>query len=181
MIMSFCLRLPPMIAPGSRQPRARRASRSRRSAGSSRAGASGCSTAPAGRSRLRQRGTGTSDIVARRRAVSAGLWIHVLFMALFASLGAGRAVGAEEAGGSKPAGPVYVALPPIVLPVVIDNRVARQAALSLDLELAKGRKAADVTAREPVLYDAFITELYTIFDQLGDARHLIDPALIKAR
>jgi hypothetical protein len=66
-----------------------------------------------------------------------------------------------------------------VLPVYNGNRVTRQAGLVLDLELVQGKTEADVEPNRRRLYDAFITELYAIYETRGDADRVIDPTQIK--
>lgn len=84
----------------------------------------------------------------------------------------------EKAEGAAD-GPVFVKLPPIVLPVYSGNRVTRQAGLVLSLELVQGKTEADVEPNRRRLYDAFITELYAIYETRGDADRVIDPTQIK--
>jgi hypothetical protein len=90
----------------------------------------------------------------------------------------------EHDKASKPEassdGPVYVKLPPIVLPVFSGNRVTRQAGLAVTLELVKGKsEAADVQPKQRQLTDAFITDLYGVYELRGDANRVIDPVLVK--
>jgi hypothetical protein len=84
----------------------------------------------------------------------------------------------EKAEGAAD-GPVFVKLPPIVLPVYNGNRVTRQAGLVLALELVQGKTEADVEPNRRRLYDAFITALYAIYETRGDADRIIDPTQIK--
>jgi hypothetical protein len=101
---------------------------------------------------------------------------------------AGSALAADH-GEKKPAkgesaieGPAFIKLAPIVLPIFgKDNKVARQAGLVLALELEPGKTAGDLEPDERKLRDAFITDLYTLFEQTADAEHVIDVALIKQR
>jgi hypothetical protein len=104
---------------------------------------------------------------------------------------AGSALAADH-GEKKPAkgekgepaieGPAFIKLAPIVLPIFgKDNKVARQAGLVLALELEPGKTAGDLEPNERKLRDAFITDLYTLFEQTADAEHVIDVALIKQR
>lgn len=79
-------------------------------------------------------------------------------------------------------GPTFIKLPPIVLPVFNnENKVSRQAGLVLALELEPGKTAADIEPNRRQLQDAFITDLYTLYDQLGGAERVIDSALVKER
>jgi len=96
---------------------------------------------------------------------------------------------AAEHGPSKAAkkegtveGPTFVKLPPIVLPVFnSQNKVTRQAGLVLALELTAGKTEADIEPNRRKLYDAFLTDLYTLYDQAGGANRVIEPSLIKQR
>ena len=111
-----------------------------------------------------------------------------LFIALTGTLLCGSALAAEHAE-KKPAkgevaieGPAFVKMAPIVLPIFNkENKVTRQAGLVLALELEPGKTAVDVEPNERKLRDAFITDLYTLFDQAADAEHVIDVVLIKQR
>jgi hypothetical protein len=93
-------------------------------------------------------------------------------------------MAAEHEKAEKPEassdGPVYVKLPPIVLPVFRGNKVSRQAGLAVTLELVKGKsEAADVQPKQRQLTDAFITGLYGVYELRNDADRVIDPALVK--
>ncbi len=91
--------------------------------------------------------------------------------------------------GEKPAkvegtidGPTFVTLPPIVLPVFNrENKVTRQAGLVLALELEPGKTPADIEPNRLRLRDAFITELYALYDQVGGADRVIESSLVKQR
>jgi hypothetical protein len=92
---------------------------------------------------------------------------------------AAAAHGQSEKTGGASDDPVYVKLPAIVLPVYSGNTVTRQAGLVLTLELAQGKSAADVEPNRRKLYDAFITELYGMYELRGNADRIIDPMLVK--
>jgi hypothetical protein len=137
-----------------------------------------------GVSTLPHPGTGTSS---RRRAsrLVIGLTAMLLPSVLLPS---GSALAAEQAA-KKPAkeeggikGPTFVRMAPIVLPIFNkENKVTRQAGLVLALELEPGKTEADLEPNQRKLRDAFITDLYTLYDQAGNAEHVIDVALIKQR
>jgi hypothetical protein len=128
---------------------------------------------------LAQRGTGISS--ARRAAR--------LVVAVAAMLALPCGAFAAEHGEKKPAkgeagieGPAFIKLAPIVLPIFSkDNKVTRQAGLVLALELEPGKTAGDLEPNERKLRDAFITDLYTLFEQNAGADHVMDVALIKQR
>jgi flagellar protein FliL len=88
--------------------------------------------------------------------------------------------GANEAPPS-PAGPAFVTLAPIVLPVFEGDAVKRQAGVLLSLELVEGKTVADVEPQRRRLVDAFIGDLYALFEQRQDADRVIDAPLIKER
>ena len=121
---------------------------------------------------MQRRGIGTSE---RRRA--AGLAACLGFLALL--LLAGTPLAAEAPAKKPPGdGPVYIKLPPIVLPVLTEHAL-RQETLTLNLELVKGKTEEDVVPRQPVLYDAFMADLYNLYDQHSGDDRIIDPVQIK--
>jgi hypothetical protein len=87
--------------------------------------------------------------------------------------------GKPEKVEGAPDGPVFVKLSPIVLPVYSGNKVTRQAGLVLTLELVKGKSEADVEPNRRRLTDAFLTELYGVYELRGTADRIIDPATVK--
>lgn len=100
----------------------------------------------------------------------------------------GSALAAEHAekkpakGESAVEGPTFVKLAPIVLPIFnSENKVTRHAGLVLALELEPGKTAADIEPNERKLRDAFITNLYALYDQVAGAEHVIDVVLVKRR
>lgn len=80
-----------------------------------------------------------------------------------------------------PAGPVFVNIQPIVLPVIEGNNVTRQVGVLLTLELAPGQTAAGIAPKQRVLTDAFITELYRIYGWRSGADRVVNEDLIKRR
>jgi len=88
---------------------------------------------------------------------------------------------AEEHGAGAPAGPVFVPLRPIVLPIVEGDRIAKTTGVVLSLELAHGKTEADLDPDRVRLRDAFITELYAYLDQHADDPRAIDTELLKQR
>src|SRR5262249_18495600 len=103
---------------------------------------------------------------------------------LAASILAGSPLAAQE-HGKKPEGavdgPTFIKLPPIVLPVFSGDKISRQAGLVLALELEPGKSAADFEPNPRKLYDAFITDLYQLYDQCGGSGRVIEPPIIKQR
>lgn len=107
-------------------------------------------------------------------------------MALLGLVLTAQAVTAAEEEGGKakpavPAGPVFVKMPPINVPVINGNRVAAQVGISVSLELVDGKTAADLEPKQRLLQDAFIRDLYVIFQQRTDPAHPVDGGLIKSR
>ena len=87
------------------------------------------------------------------------------------------ALGQEK----KADGPIFVNLPAIVLPVFEGRDVTRQASIVLTLELAKGVTEAAVKEQQPRLVDAFLGDLYQLYQQRAAADRVIDPAEIKPK
>jgi hypothetical protein len=114
-----------------------------------------------------------------RRGIVA-LALGLLVLAVPPAMAAEHAKATVKTPGS-PNDPVYIKLPAIVLPVFEGNEVARQAGLILTLELVKGKSDADVLPNERKLQDAFITELYNIYEQHGGSERVIEPTVIKQR
>jgi hypothetical protein len=51
----------------------------------------------------------------------------------------------------------------------------------LALELEPGKTEAELEPNRRKLYDAFIADLYDLYDQLGAENRVIDPSVIKQR
>jgi hypothetical protein len=73
-----------------------------------------------------------------------------------------------------------IPLPEIMVPLIVGGQVVGQAGVLVTLELADGRDFDRVDGSRQVLLDAFITELYGLFDQIQDRARLLDPEMIKA-
>jgi hypothetical protein len=128
---------------------------------------------------LQSLGSGTSE---GRRPRRLDLAVLALLPALL--LAAPHPAAAAEHGKPEKVegaaeGPVFVKLSPIVLPVYSGNRVTRQAGLVLTLELVKGKSEADVEPNRRRLTDAFLTDLYAVYELRGTADRIIDPAIVK--
>lgn len=89
----------------------------------------------------------------------------------------------EAPGGvpAAPAGPAFIRLAPISVPVIKDNRVAAQVDIALALELVEGKTADDLEPKRRQLQDAFISDVYAIFQQRPDASRPMDGAIVKER
>jgi flagellar basal body-associated protein FliL len=87
----------------------------------------------------------------------------------------------EEGKPAPPAGPAFVKMLPINVPIINGNRVSAQVGISLSLELVDGKTADDLEDKLPVLQDAFIKDLYVIFQQRIDQGRPLSGELIKSR
>jgi flagellar FliL protein len=99
---------------------------------------------------------------------------------------ADRAMAAESGQKSGNAegviqGPAYVRLPPIVLPVFEGNKITRRAGIVLALELEPGKTEAELEPKRRQLYDAYISDLYALYDQESGTGRVIDAVRIKQR
>jgi flagellar FliL protein len=90
---------------------------------------------------------------------------------------AGEEASKKEEG--KGEGPTYIKLAPIVLPVIEANKVTRQVGLVLALELEPGKTEAEFEPNRRRLYDAFMADLYDLYDQFGGGGRVIEPTVIK--
>ncbi len=107
--------------------------------------------------------------------------LFAVVAALVAALPAGAAEHPEGLNASSPDAPAFFNIEPIVLPVIEGNRIPRQVGVLLTLELAEGHTAAEARDKERELTDAFITELYRIYEwRAGDDR-VVNERLIKER
>jgi len=88
----------------------------------------------------------------------------------------------KKPAAEAPAGPAFVRLPAIVLPVVVGNEVTRQIGVNLSLELEEGKTPDDLgSENRRRIVDAFIRDLYSIYDQRRNATQALDYGLIKQR
>lgn len=90
----------------------------------------------------------------------------------------------DRLGGPQtvvPGAPVFVKFRPIILPVIGRDRVTERVGIVLALELFKGKTAANVEPKRRILTDAFISDLYAIFQQRAALHEVADGTLIKAR
>jgi len=91
---------------------------------------------------------------------------------------------ASDAPGDKPAGPdgpLFVNLPIFQIPVIQGNQVRLQVSVTVALELFQGVSAESIEPKKPLLIDAFLSDLYTIFAQRADAPRVADYQLIRVR
>lgn len=76
---------------------------------------------------------------------------------------------AEDAHGAPaPAGPVFVAVDPLVIPVIDAGSVRRHLVYVLQLEAADAAAGARIRDQMPRLRDAFLRALANIADRVGN-------------
>jgi hypothetical protein len=126
---------------------------------------------------LQPRVSGTSE-QGRRLGLAVLALVPALLLAGPCPAAAGEHGKAAKAEG-VPDGPVYVKVPPLVLPVYQGDKVTRQAGVVVTLELVKGKTEADVEPNRRQLFDAFLTDLYAVYELRGNADRVIEPALVK--
>ena len=94
---------------------------------------------------------------------------------LLLSLGAAgpRAMAADE-GSAAPAGPIYVDLAPLVLPVIQGDKVQQVLQFTITMEVADEKAAQHISDIKPRLTDAYIQDLYGALEkrQLMDGKML---------
>jgi flagellar protein FliL len=95
------------------------------------------------------------------------------------------AVAAEEHGAgpgpAMPGGPPFVKLPMFSIPVIEGDKVTRQVAVYIVLELSEGQSAATLQPKERQLMDAFLRDLYGMFAQRSGADRIAIQGSIKTR
>ena len=89
---------------------------------------------------------------------------------------------AEQAAAvSTTATPMYVTLPAFVVPLIREGVVTRHLTLGIQVEV-QGQKAFDaLQGRLPVLTDAFLTELYSLYSLRYVQEHAEELQLAKRR
>ena len=75
-------------------------------------------------------------------------------------LGGKAGTETPEAATPASAGPTYVALDPFAVPVIRDDRIARQVILTVKLDLRDAAAKAEVNEKMPLLRDALLTRLH---------------------
>jgi flagellar basal body-associated protein FliL len=89
--------------------------------------------------------------------------------------------GQPSEGPPAPQGPVFVRMPPIVVPVIEGDKVTRQVGVNIVLELAEGHGEADVAPKRQLLQDAFIRDLYGIYQARAGTGRAVSEQVVKAR
>jgi flagellar FliL protein len=124
--------------------------------------------------------TGISD-GRRWRPILAAVLILLLCSAAGGATAAEGGKKAEKGGEGAVEGPTYVRLPPIVLPVFEGNKITRRAGIVLALELEPGKTEVELEPKRRQLYDAYISDLYALYDQESGTGRVIDAVRIKQR
>jgi flagellar FliL protein len=105
----------------------------------------------------------------------------MIVAALLLSLSPALAAEHGEAPSGVPTdAPVFVNLQPIVLPVIERNAVTRQIGILLTLELGKDQTSESIEPKRRQLVDAFVQELYRLYDARSGASRVVDEAVVKA-
>ena len=106
-----------------------------------------------------------------------GKWpSFVLALAMILPL---RGAGAAEA--AKDQGPTDVELPPILAPIVVDNRLDSYAYITVSLTPASGDKVFTIREKVPFLRDGFLREVNkTSIGKATDPK-TVDQVALKAR
>jgi hypothetical protein len=84
-------------------------------------------------------------------------------------------------GPAAPTGPVFVRLAPITLPVIEGSKVTRQVGLVLVLEMAEGHTVADVETKQTLLINAFIGDLYEVYQLHSATPRVVELTTIRPR
>jgi hypothetical protein len=98
----------------------------------------------------------------------------------------GLAVESEEGGAAAPPArdfgpvPVFMPMPQLAIPVIVNGRTESQLMLSLRLNIAPGA-SAQVTRAMPRLQDALVTGLIDALPRLRTRSGRVDLAALKAR
>lgn len=89
------------------------------------------------------------------------LFFALLSPAAMASEGGGHGGGGEKA--ELPAGPQFVPVGPLTVPIVRNGRIFQYVTIAVKLETKDGQGAEDIKARMPSLNDAYLSNLYGAF------------------
>jgi hypothetical protein len=116
---------------------------------------------------------------ARRTTIGAAL--SIVLVAVFLVTAAPAAESGEHGKQPPPTGPAFVKIPPIVVPVIEGDKVTRQVGVNLVLELAEGRSADDIAPKQQRLQDAFISDLYGIYQARAGSDRPVSEQVVKAR
>ena len=84
-------------------------------------------------------------------------------------------------GEAVPNAPIFVKLPIFQIPVIERDQVTRRVSVAVALELVQGMTQDNVTPKQPLLIDAFLSDLYAIFSQHANSSRVADDRLIRTR
>lgn len=103
--------------------------------------------------------------------------LHVLFAALMLAVLPFTAF-ANEGGGEKegeaPAGPQFVQVGPVTVPVLRNGRIFQYVSVTVKLETKDAEDAKKITDRMPSLNDAYLSSLYGAF---YNSRDMVGPLI----
>ena len=101
------------------------------------------------------------------------------FVAVTAWTVQGQAAESGRKGsGAKDTGNL-IRIAPIQVPIIAGGSVIGQAGVLVQLQLASPGDFDSVDKQRNRILDAFLSELYGLFDQLEDTTVAIDPAIVK--
>ena len=90
-----------------------------------------------------------------------------LVIALFSPAAMASEGGGHGGGGGEkaevPAGPQFVPVGPLTVPIVRNGRIFQYVTIAVKLETKDGQGAEDIKARMPSLNDAYLSNLYGAF------------------
>ena len=99
-----------------------------------------------------------------------------------AALAHGGSSGGEEKGKADfGAGPYFVQVNPMQIPIVQGGKVIQLLVLSVVLELEKGEDIERVKAYAPLVRDGYLSSLYGALHVRGQGGDLIDIDLVRAK
>lgn len=94
---------------------------------------------------------------------------------------AGEEKAKAEGEAAEAAGPQFVKVGPINVPVIKEGKVVQYLMLTANLQVADADKEKTVTAYLPLLKDAYISSLYGALYADGDGQGLVDMNLIRTK
>ncbi|MGH7123240.1 MAG: hypothetical protein ACREFI_02625 [Stellaceae bacterium] len=121
--------------------------------------------------------------IAISRAVSSRALALLVVVLSTCSSAPALAAGEESPGKAEPApaGPVFVKLPLFSIPVIEGDKVTRQVAVGIALELTEGVMAGSIDEKKPAVIDAFFRDLYSMFGQRSQVARVAVEGSIKRR
>jgi flagellar basal body-associated protein FliL len=105
----------------------------------------------------------------------------VLLLACVLAVVLPPAIGHAASAATEDQGPVDVALPPILAPMVVQNQLAGYAYITVALAPSGRDKVAAIREKMPFLQDAFLREVNKASILRADDAKAVDAEAIKAR